>query len=266
MSKEKEREKKFTEYLDRILAGGDIPDDPNMDGELRATLEFARKVAGLRRDPSSAYQARLKAGLLQKLEERARKAGEKRGGFWGIWRQPAWQGVMTAIFVVIIISILWRVGVFSPSITPGQTTTATQTTMTTTTTQTATTQPAQGIRVSFSVRTDKTEYRPGEGVEIILTMKNNEQRQITLEKLPPIISLMSTNTMKPVYTFTGGRETRALAPDQMVEFTLVWNQKDFEGNPVTGRYYIELEDLVYQGMPVQLHLQQPVEFVIQSYR
>jgi hypothetical protein len=262
MSREKEQEKKFTEYLDRLLAGGEIPDDPDMDGELRATLDFARKVAGLRRDPSAGYQARLRAEMLRKLEERARKAEEKKGGFRGIWRQPVWQGVMTAVFVVIIISILWRVGVFSPSITPTQTTTATQTTMT----QTATTQPAQGIRLSFSVRTDKTEYRPGEEVEIILTMKNNEAVQITLEKLPPIISLMSTDNMKPVYTFTGGQETRTLAPNQTVEFDLVWNQQDFEGNPVTGRYYIELEDLVYQGMPVQLHLAQPVEFDIQSYR
>ena len=46
---------------------------------------------------------------------------------------------------------------------------------------------------------------------------------------------------------------------------LIWDQEDFDGNPVTGPYYIELEDLVYQGIPVQLHLAQPVEFNIQPY-
>ena len=261
MNREKEREKKFTEYLDRMLAGGEIPAVPDMDEELRETLDFARKVAGLRREPSTGYQSGLRASLLQKLEERARKSAEKKAGFWGIWRQPVWQGVVTAVFVVIILSVLWRAGVFSPSITPTPTTTMTQTTMT----QTVTTQPAQGIRLSFSVRTDKALYQSGEDVEIILTMQNNEPGQLTLENLPPIISLMSADTAKPVYTFAGGKETHTLAPNQTIEFTLVWNQEDFEGNPVTGRYYIELEDLVHQGMPVQLHLAQPVEFDIQSY-
>ncbi len=258
MSREKERENKFTEYLDRLLAGGEIPVGPDMDEELRETLDFAKKVAGLRRDPSPSYQARLRADLLQKLEDRARKAEEKKASFWGgIWRQPVWQGVAAAVFVVIVLTVLWRAGVFAPSITP----TPTQTTIA----PTVTTQPAQGLMLNFSVSTDKVVYQPGEDVEIIVTMKNNEPGQIMLEKLPPIISLMSAETTKPVYTFTGGMDTRTLAPNQTISFTLVWNQEDFEGNPVTGKYYIELEDLVYQGMPVQLHLAQPVEFDIQSY-
>ncbi len=254
MNREKEREK-FAEFLDRLLAGGEIPDDPQMDEELRETLDFARILAGLRRNPSPGYQSSLRARLLQQLEERARKSEEKKVSFW---RQPVWQGVVAAVFVIIILSVLWRAGVFSPPTPPYPTTTATPTAKPPIAT-------AQGIRLSFSVRTDKAAYQPGENVEIILTIGNAEPRQITLEKLPPIVSLMSAETSKPVYTFTSGTDTRTLAPNQTITLTLVWNQEDFGGNPVTGRYYIELEDLVYQGMPVQLHLAQPVEFYIQSY-
>ncbi len=76
MGRERDIAKKFTENLDRILAGEEIKADPAMDAELRAALDFARKMAALRTAPSAPYQARLKAALLQKLDEQEALAQE----------------------------------------------------------------------------------------------------------------------------------------------------------------------------------------------
>jgi hypothetical protein len=269
MGRDKETRKKFIEYLDRILAGEEIPADLDMDEELRATLEFARKMSVLRPIPSDTFQAQLKAGLLQKLDAQEARAKEGQGSFWRtLWRQPVWQGAITVAFAVFIVGMLWRAGIFSPELsqpTATETSTPTQTT-TSTTTETATaTETAtipQEVFLSVDAATDKIIYESGEKVRIELELINRSPEQLTIEKLPPILSLMSIETGQPVFTFAAGQETRTLAPNQTVKFTLTWNQVDFHGQPVTGVYYLEIEDLVYQGQPIQLHLGTPVLFEI----
>ena len=264
MDRKRKTEKKFSEFLDRILAGEEISADPNMDEELRAVLDFARKISKLRPNPSAAYQANLKARLLQKLEEQEAKAESIRGRFWeNMWRQPVWQGIMVVLIVVIVGSALWRAGVFTP--TPPVATTPSATVPSTTVAPTTTATPThipQVILLSADARTDKSVYQTGEEVRIELTVRNASQRQITIEKLPPIVSLMQADTQKPVYTFSAGDEIRTLAPNETVSYNLTWNQVDFEGRQVSGSFYVELEDLEYQGSPVQLHLDQPVQFEI----
>jgi hypothetical protein len=293
VDRNKETEKKFTEFLDRILAGEEVPADPGMDEDLRAVLDFAQKISKLRPNPSASYQASLKARLLQKLEEQEAKTEGTRGRFWkNIWRQPVWQGVMAVLIVIIVGSALWRAGVFTPSpplattppttvpsttvppMTSAPTTTAPTTTAPTTTapppTTTAppptTTAPPTHIPgvtlLSVDAGTDKSVYQPGEEVKIELILRNATQGQITIEKLPPIVSLMRTDTQKPVYTFSAGNEIQTLAPNETINYSLTWNQVDFNGDPVSGSFYVKLEDLEFQGSPVQLHLDQPVQFDI----
>ena len=81
-----------------------------------------------------------------------------------------------------------------------------------------------------------------------------------MENLPPIVSLMDAKTRLPVYTFASGQQVRTIAPNGTIHFILVWHQEDFDGEPVSGRFYIEIEDLVYLDQPIQLHLEEPVEF------
>jgi hypothetical protein len=269
MGRERDMEKKFTENLDRILAGKEVPADPSLDKELRDALDFARKMTALGAAPSPEYRARLKARLLQKLAEQEALKPVKQDSFWNIFRgHPVWQGAVAALFVIIIISIIWRAGFFQPSIPapPVATTTPTATTIPTTAAPTVSpTQapaPSPATPVSVEASTDKATYQPGETVRIELSMKNVSPASLTIEKLPPILSLMQVETGQPVYTFTAGKDVRTLASNEVARFVYAWNQTDFKGRPVTGSYYVELEDLEYQGRPVQLNLSQPVRFKI----
>jgi hypothetical protein len=270
MGRERENEKKFNEYLDRILAGEVIKADPSMDKELRDALDFARKISEYGATPSAQYQARLKASLLQKLEEQEELQKQKRGSFWDVFRShPVWQGAAAVLVVIIALTVVWRAGVFQPS--PIEMSKATTTTTATIAAPTANAPAATttagysselAAPVSVEAKTDKTAYNPGEDVKIEVTMRNVTGGQLTVTDFPPILSLMHENTKQPVYTFSAGKATRKLAPNGTATYTYTWKQIDFNGQPVSGSYYVELEDLEYNGQPVKLNLTQPVHFVI----
>jgi hypothetical protein len=280
MGREKGNEKKFTEYLDRILAGEEIKTDPSMDQDLRDALDFARKISEYGATPSPQFQARLKASLLQKLEEQEALRKQNRGSFWDVFRShPVWQGAAAALFVIIIISIMWRAGVFQPSpiemskaTTTAAATQAAATKIPATTAAPTSNKPAAtttagysydlAAPVSIEAKTDKAAYNPGEDVKIEVTMRNVTGGQLTVTDFPPILSLMDENTKQPVYTFAAGKAIRTLAPNGTATYTYTWKQVDFNGQPVSGSYYVELEDLEYNGQPVRLNLTQPVHFVI----
>ena len=115
MGRERDNEKKFNEYLDRILAGEEIKADPSMDKELCDALDFACKMADLRQNPRAQFESRLKADLLQKLEARQAQKQAARGSFWDVFRNhPAWQGAVAALLVIIVLAVVWRAGVFQP--------------------------------------------------------------------------------------------------------------------------------------------------------
>jgi hypothetical protein len=265
MGRENDIAKKFTEYLDRILAGEEVKVDPTMDAELRDALDFARKVTRLGEAPSAQYKARLKASLLQKLEEREARQKQKRG-FRGMFQQPAWQVAIAAILVIITITVIWRSGFFQPSVRAPKyapETTATTTTAAPTTTAPGTTNaPTVPRLVSIDAKTDKAAYQPRETVKIDISMKNVSGQTLTITDFPPILSLMRADTKQPVYTFAAGKETRVLATNAVATFTYAWNETDFNGQAVTGSYYVELEDLEYNGQPYRLNLNNPVRFQI----
>jgi nucleoid-associated protein YgaU len=269
MGREKDNARKFTEYLDHILAGEEIRVDPAADAELRQALDFARRMGRLRTAPSEQYRARLKAGLLQKLGEQEARHSEARASFWEMFRShPAWQGAAAALLVIIALTVVWRAGFFQPSITAPETTAPPTYAPSATTTAPATTAAApakaQGAvnLVSIDAATDKPTYRPGEIVKIEVVMKNITAGQLTVQDFPPILSLIDADTNQPVYTFIAGKATVVLAPDQTVRYTYAWSGMDFSGRPVTGSYYVELEDLEYNNQPLPLNLNNPVRFQI----
>jgi hypothetical protein len=279
MDRNRDIEKKFSEYLDSILAGEEMVLEPEGNEDLRNAVEFAVKMAALRPVPAESYRNNLKARLLQKLDERETAELERRGRFWNaLWRQPVWQGAIMVAFAVIVVGLLWRAGIITwepsqPTVLPTTTSIPTTTIPGTTapTTTSPTTQPTVSptqipgqIFVSIAASTDKSVYQSGEEVKIELILRNDGREAFTIEKVPPILSLMDIDTQQPVFTFTAGTETRTIAPNQTVKFTITWDQLDFDGEPVTGSFYIEVEDLVYLDQPVQLHLDSPVEFDILS--
>ena len=112
--------------------------------------------------------------------------------------------------------------------------------------------------------TNKPAYVSGEDVKIEITLKNVSSQALSIEQFPPILSLMQAETRQPVYTFRAGTDSRTLAPNATATYAVNWNQLDFNGQPVpSGGYYLELEDLDFQGQAIQLNFTRTVSFVIQ---
>jgi hypothetical protein len=283
-------EKQFNAQLDRLLNGYDTGLEGSVDDDLGTALKFARKMVNLRPDPSRVFEVRLREKLTAQLESQsARNQG------WIsrlISHQPIWQAAAGVVVVLVIASLLWLTGIFDSSrlpvspttTTPAMTTPATTTTAptttrpaatapttTATTTTTATVAPTttkppiatSGPKVYVSANTNKASFSSGEPVIIDVTLQNAGPESLKIEKYPPILSLMQSETKQPVYTFTAGSGTANLAPDGKTSFTLIWHQQDYKGAPVSpGIYYLELEDLDYQGQTVKLTLSNIVYFSI----
>ncbi len=294
MGKEQVAEKLFSDQLDRILSGQEIQLEEQTDDDLRTALEFAHKITTLRRNPSPIFTARLREKLVEKLETQ-----ESRQTGWLakiISVQPIWQAAAGVIIVLIFAGILWITGIidFRPSGIPNSPTSATTTAVTTTvpktttaaptTTSTTTTaatasstttakptttlppSPVSIPKILVSGSTDKTNYATGETVIVDITMQNRGAEYLKIENFPPILSLMDTKTQQPVYTFPAGSGTANLPPNAQTSFRMIWNQQDSEGKTISpGNYYLELEDLNYQGQAVKLSLAQPVQFSVIGY-
>jgi hypothetical protein len=263
MNKETRQEKLFASYLDRVLAGKEILADTITDADILSALQFAKKMAEIQPVISPPFQKELKNRLLEKLEKQ-QSTVRKTIWNWSMFRQPVWRAVTAVFLVVVIVSALWSSGVLKPIESPLMTTTTATTTATTTMVSPATTtiMPVAGTLFGFNVTTTKPVYNGGEPVVINLTYKNVSSQVLNLEKMPPILSVMSYENGKPVYTFAAGKEKRTLTPGTSVNFTYNWDQADFDGQSVTGSYYIELEDLEYQGQTLKFQLPEPVRFEI----
>ena len=277
---EQERQKAFLENLDRMLGGEPAKDGPALDDDLKSALRMAEHLQRLGLTPSAEFKGELKARLLQKIYEKDKQAQEKQGWFWRwIPRQIAWQAVSAVALILVVVGIMWGVGVFRPSHQASISETAAQTgpkaAAPSTTTTPATTAPTArttttagygaGTLIAASAGTDKTSYARGEDVKIQVELKNTSVGPITIDRFPPILSLMQTDTKQPVYTFAAGTATRTIAAGETVKFSLDWGQQDSKGAYVAaGSYYIELEDVNSQGQTLQLNLATPPRFIIQS--
>jgi hypothetical protein len=276
MPDDKEIARKFTGYLDRMLAGQEIAPDAIADGELRGALDFARKINALGATPSARFQSQLKAELLQKLTAREALKEEK-PGFWKIFRSHrGWQVAVAAAFVIILASVIWRAGYFQPAAAPttppapnpaltiAPTTTVPAPMRAPTNTITATTQaaPSGGALEGVMVSTDRATYLSGETVGIDLTLTNTGAAPLTLQKLPPVLSIIQAETGQSVYTFASGNKALTLAANENVTFHYGWTGKDFSGRAVIGSFYIALEGLQYNGQSVPPNAGSPARFEI----
>ncbi len=232
------REEKFTENLDKLLAGQRSEPLHLRDDE--ETLDFARKMASLRPSPRPEFKSRLKATLLRRLAENEARKAARPNWIQALARRPAYAVALAALFIVVIFGGLWASGVFNPSETPFTPTV---------------------IRVDAD--TGKDSYRRGEQVTINISLKNITSETLNFNEFPPIVSLMNESDHMAAYTFAAGTQGRSLAPGETASFALTWDQRDAQGKQVAaGRYSLELEDLYYQGAVVKLTPVEPVEFRI----
>jgi hypothetical protein len=271
MTREYEESKIFSDNLDRLISGGEVKVESANSREILEALDFAKKLNSLRSEPSFPFKTHLKAKLLQELSDREGTNENRQNRFGQVLRgQPIWlTAAVCAALLIVVGSVLWKTGVFTPpgsnwSSLPSTTvTTTTATTTTATTTQTSTVE--RYLLADASV--DKPVYQSGETVKINVALTNISGLPFTLTQFPPILSLMESGTKQAVFTFTSGKESRTIEPWQKTNFTLNWNQTDAQGNRVkSGKYYIELEDLDLQGKAVKLNLTRPAEFeILPSY-
>jgi hypothetical protein len=241
MSREAEMEKVFNQRLDDLLARKGVQLDKIGDSDLRSSLGFARKMGALCAKPSPEYKTRLKARLMQKIAaEEAGKASRRNWLSRLIPQQPMMRLATALVLIVLVSTAVWATGVFNHG-----------------------TGIAPVSPLTVSASTNKVSYSQGESVRINVSLKNLTSENLKIEQYPPILSLMDATTRQSVYTFKAGSGTDVLAPSETAIFTLTWDQKNDDGiNVSSGRYYIELEDLYYQGHTVKLTLDQPVSFNI----
>jgi hypothetical protein len=242
MSSQDELEKEYSERLDDLLAGRNAGIEQVPDAELRVTLDFSRRMGAVCVRPTPQFQSALKSRLLQKLADEETVRASRRGWLGRLFEQPVMRLAVALVLVAAVSTGLWLGGVFNGG---------------------GNQAPAPSSPLAVSASTDKPSYAPGENVLINVTLTNATDEDLVFAQYPPILSLMDAVTKQAVYTFKTGSASDTLAPSQTASFTLTWNQRTETGSLVSsGRYYIELEDLYYQGHAVKLTLAQPASFDI----
>ena len=243
MGREHDVEKLFSEQLDRLLAGEDLKADAEIGDDMRAALDFARKMITVTPKPSPSFEGQLKTRLLHKLDEtREETRREERGWLWRLVpRQPVWRAVAVSLLVIVIGIGIWASSALLPS------------------------EPVitSNLYLQVEASTNKASYAPGEPVRVEVALKNITGEPLTVEQFPPILSLMQSESRQPVFTFAAGENSRTLAAGEVAEFAVAWDQRDDSGRyAAAGSYYLELEDMYYAGQAVKFDFMVPVSFSI----
>jgi hypothetical protein len=98
------------------------------------------------------------------------------------------------------------------------------------------------ISVEADASLDKDAYLPGEDIVIEFSFKNVTTETFELAPFPPQIEIMRPSPYdEPVRSFPAGAESKSLAPDEVVSYTLTWDQRNDQGQQVAyGHYYLKL--------------------------
>lgn len=116
MASDKSDENKFTEYLDKIIAGEEFTIDENISDELRDAIELARRLYAEQESPSPDFQSRLWNRLLNRINRRETAVAEpeSEGLFSRITnylsqKRLALQIVAgaAAVLLVVVIGVVW---------------------------------------------------------------------------------------------------------------------------------------------------------------
>ena len=122
-SKKSDFEKKFSQAIDRMLAGEKIEPYADMPDDYREAINFARKLISLKGSPRPSFEAELKDSLLSKLSEMEHERPQN-NRFWEelkhlVPQRPVWRAVAASLVVVIVgVGVIWGTGVFTQPTTP----------------------------------------------------------------------------------------------------------------------------------------------------
>ena len=84
-NKNNDKERQFSEDIDRLLAGEEVTGNEDTSEDYRTTINFARKLVELRVDPSPGFKDGLKQQLLLKLTEQEIGATRQKESAFSLW-------------------------------------------------------------------------------------------------------------------------------------------------------------------------------------
>lgn len=299
MSKDKEKE--FTEYVERILSGEEAEMGEDADEDFRSAADFASKLVELRGAPSEQFKGQLKEKLMGELVKKQVEEtypGQEGNWFWNalgklIPQSPVMR-TAAATFVVILVTVgvFWRTGIFFPQAgTESQDMLAgvfaveeAESGELVIEKSGAPVEDAEAPppRVMLTETDEESQSMPilememlpageiiaayGETVAIDLNFRNMTEDTIILNNYPPSINIVGGVAMRPVLLLVAGTESKELAPGETVHYAVSWNQRDSDGAQVIpGEYTIYIgEIMVLQGIDpvIEVAVGFPDELVI----
>ena len=262
MDRKINEEKEFSESIDRILAGQEVRVGENASEDFRAAIQFAQKLERLRDEPLPAFKDRLRRQLLLKLAEKEAVAQEhevKRASFLEtlinlVPRSPVWRtAVVTVAVVVLAVVVFWRSGMFvatqEPAAERAPTPAAASAPKVTSEGAPEAMLGSNAVLVLEPVPEDTNAYTPGEEIKIGLVFNNIGSESIVLTSFPPLIQISHVDTGAVVRSFAQGSESAEISTSGKLDYTLVWDQLDDNGNQVKpGRYLVSVGDVsIHEG-------------------
>ena len=287
MRKRRDEERKFSENLDRLLAGKEVEPGEDMSEDYQTAVNFAQKLTEFRAEPSSEFKAQLKQRLLLELTKQEVAAREKVKGNWfweGLGRlvpqSPVWRTAAATLVVVIVVAgVLWRTGMFTP--TPALVTMEKAVEEAQVAVEGDAPEKAPAIRsleAEASLRPVlKIEVMPSDTIvspydvpiSSEFTFMNISSETITIANFPPAIQIVGRGASGPVRSFAEGDEGLELLPAETVSYLFVWDQRGNDGKQVApGWYTLFIGEVAIsketEPKEVRMGLGQPVNILIQS--
>jgi hypothetical protein len=269
VGKRTEEERRFSENIDRLLAGEKARIGEDMDEEQRTAIDLARKLIEFRDTPSPHFKDHLKRQLLLKLAEQegvARRERQRTNRFRKalgnlIPQNPAWRAAIATVAVAVLaVIVLWGSGTLTP--TPQQNGQLMEMAPTLGKSFTA----PEVIEITAS---EMTLAPFGDSFKVDLTFRNVSPESVEVAPFPPAFQITMADSGGVIRSLEAGNERREILPSGTLAFTLVWDQRDDNGKQAApGRYSIAIIDFtVYQAAaPEGTHLPFTLvtEIVIQS--
>ena len=84
-------------------------------------------------------------------------------------------------------------------------------------------------------------YLPGEEVVIEFSFKNITDELFEIDPFPPDIEIVGTRHDELVRLFLAGSGSKSLEPQEVISHTVMWDQRDDQGQPVDcGAYWFRI--------------------------
>ena len=90
----------------------------------------------------------------------------------------------------------------------------------------------------WELKTDNSAYIQDELVALTFTVTNSSNWPVTLDYLPPRVTIWSIQEARYVAVLPYGHGHRVLQPHETASFTMTWDQVHFEGGRATPGHYV----------------------------